>query len=272
MSFITRQLTKAAQGNQQKPSDITGVNTEITRLTAFQQLNSARYPFLLASSADKENNTQYDILPACPQFQLTLHADHSLTCSDKSIQLENGFFETLERLYQENKIALTSPEQIPSFTPPFIGGWFVYLAYEMAQIIEPSIELPPLPDDQPLAIAVRCPAAIIFDKTSNSCIALAEQKFEHLLDAMEEDFKIITSRQTEDDSEHKIALCALSEAEPQPYLQQVEKIVKTINVVSSMSQAKLIQNLSMSSPEQPKKCTWLEEKQSKKPKIFCLNC
>ena len=50
------------------------------------------------------------------------------------------------------------------------------------------------------------------------------------------------------------------------------KIVKTINVVSLMSQEKLMLNLSMLCRKQPKKCTQPATKQNKAPKVYSLNC
>ena len=47
---------------------------------------------------------------------------------------------------------------------PFAGGWFVLLGYELAQRIEPKLRLPPSPFALPDALAVRCPAAVVFDR------------------------------------------------------------------------------------------------------------
>lgn len=43
----------------------------------------------------------------------------------------------------------------------FVGGWFVYLGYEVAAEIEPIVSFPPSKDGFPRAFASRCPAAII---------------------------------------------------------------------------------------------------------------
>ena len=44
---------------------------------------------------------------------------------------------------------------------PFVGGWFVYLGYEMAAAAEPSLSLPDAPDTLPDALAIRCPGAVV---------------------------------------------------------------------------------------------------------------
>ncbi len=44
---------------------------------------------------------------------------------------------------------------------PFAGGWFVYLGYEIAAEIEPTLRLPAASDGLPVAFARRCPGAVI---------------------------------------------------------------------------------------------------------------
>jgi len=44
---------------------------------------------------------------------------------------------------------------------PFRGGWFIYLGYEMAGEIEPTLVLPEATTGLPDAIAQRCPGAVI---------------------------------------------------------------------------------------------------------------
>ena len=46
-------------------------------------------------------------------------------------------------------------------TLPFIGGWFLYLSYELAGEIEPVLSLPPASTALPTALAVRCPGAVM---------------------------------------------------------------------------------------------------------------
>jgi len=62
---------------------------------------------------------------------------------------------------------------------PFIGGWFIYLGYEMAGEIEPTLSLPTSTSGLPDAIAQRCPAAVIVlhsgdDGTADRAVAVAE--------------------------------------------------------------------------------------------------
>jgi 4-amino-4-deoxychorismate synthase (2-amino-4-deoxychorismate-forming) component I len=200
----------------------------IPELYRLNQYNAQRYPYLLLSSASRQNNTQYDILIACPQYHLILNSDRTLHCTNEEITLSTGFFDTLEKLYQTDKDTASNDKT----DLPFTGGWFVYLAYEMAEEIEPCLSLPTLPVDQPLAVAARCPAAIIYDKQNNQLFAVADDNYDYLLDELEQDFLKITNQlntkgMTEHDEE-TISLESLTEADPKPYLQQVERIKQYI--------------------------------------------
>jgi len=217
-------------------------NADIPDLSLFNRYNRQRYPYLLLSSASRQNNTQYDILIACPQYFLTLNSDRTLSCTNNNLPLSAGFFETLENYYQKNKVEI-SAKPAKNENLPFTGGWFVYLSYEMAEEIEPCLSLPLLPAEQPLAIAARCPAAIIFDKKNNQCLAMAETQYLYLLDEIEQDYKNlislygslygevsnISSGETHKKIKHeKIEIESLVEADSYSYLTQVEKIKQYI--------------------------------------------
>jgi len=213
--------------------DSTSVETH-PDLLRFIDFKRERYPYLLSSSATRQNNTQHDILLACPQDVLTLNADKSLQLNstnshskiDESLTTEllneSKFFDALEKLYQKDK----QINSTVSSDLPFTGGWFVYLSYEMAEEVEPCLTLPSLPSGHPLAVAVRCPAAIIHNKQNNQYIAVAEKNFEYLLDNLEQDYLALLKQQAanQTDNNINIRLQSLEEDEVEPYLQQVDKI------------------------------------------------
>ncbi len=89
MSFTTRLLTTCQPDNS---------DTNVPNLALFSQLNAQRYPYLLKSSAVRQNNTQYDILIACPQYSLTLNSDKTLHCTNKDLTVSAGFFANLRKL------------------------------------------------------------------------------------------------------------------------------------------------------------------------------
>jgi len=220
VSFKTRLLT-SYQSNH--------ADAAAPKLTLFNALDASRYPYLLSSSAVRKNNTQYDILLAFPQYTLTLKADKTLHCTDKNLPLSDGFFATLENFYQKHFEKDKVVESDDKEGLPFCGGWFVYLAYEMAEEIEPRLSLPALPTPQPLAVAARCPAAIIVDRQKQQIFAVAEEKYAHLLDEIEQDFHRLQQDFDQPSvSGGKIVLASLYEADTAPYLQQVEKIKQYI--------------------------------------------
>jgi anthranilate synthase component I len=92
----------------------------------------------------------------------------------------DGFLASLERWWQ----ALRLPAEAAAL--PFTGGWLVYLSYEIAREIEPSLSLPPSPDPV-AALAIRAPAAWIRDRQSGRAWVMAERGFDHLLERFTED-------------------------------------------------------------------------------------
>ena len=70
---------------------------------------------------------------------------------------------------------------------PFRGGWALYLGYELAEEVEPSLALPNSRGPLPRALALRSPAALIRDRLSGEVVALAEPERGDLLAAIRAD-------------------------------------------------------------------------------------
>ncbi|GAB2548624.1 aminodeoxychorismate synthase component I [Rhodanobacter koreensis] len=138
-----------------------------------------RYPCLLESVVRGTAQSRYDILFAFPHERLTLHADGRL-CDDAGEMHAGRFLDALDAAWQAERLPHEDDEL------PFHGGWVLLLAYELAGEIEPKLKLRP-PPSLPLALAVRCPAAVIVDHARNCTIVLAEDGHEDLLDALESD-------------------------------------------------------------------------------------
>jgi anthranilate synthase component 1 len=136
-------------------------------LLDLHRLNPQRYPFLLQSSATTNSLGRYDILMAFPEEALELrghgdlHGPHSDTHSE--------FLHALDAWWQECRSDEATTEL------PFSGGWFLYLGYELAAEIEPALQLRTDPL-LPTALAVRCPAAIIYDHEQDTCHFVAEDR------------------------------------------------------------------------------------------------
>jgi anthranilate synthase component 1 len=218
--FKTRLLSTHTTNNTLSTDQV------IPDLSLFNQYDKQHYPYLLSSTAVRQNNAQYDILIAYPQYTLTLQADRTLTCSDSDIPLSSTFLDTLEMLYQKDQRQASAN----AYDLPFSGGWFVYLSYELAQEIEPCLSLPAPISAQPVAVASRCPAAIIYDRKNRRCLAIAETDYAYLLDELERDYRTVTNASESDASKNVniIDLLSLHEDDTAPYLKQVEKIKKYI--------------------------------------------
>jgi len=71
---------------------------------------------------------------------------------------------------------------------PFRGVWLLYLGYELAAEIEPTLRLPaPRDAALPIALALRCPAAVVVDHDRDYTLLVAEAGRAELLDVLETD-------------------------------------------------------------------------------------
>jgi anthranilate synthase component 1 len=59
---------------------------------------------------------------------------------------------------------------------PFYGGWIFYAGYELLEIFEPSVQARTMGEyiDFPLGALIRCPAAILFERETQTTTLLAE--------------------------------------------------------------------------------------------------
>ncbi|MEQ9561640.1 MAG: aminodeoxychorismate synthase component I [Woeseiaceae bacterium] len=126
----------------------------------FRELHFNRpdcFPFLLQSTSPGTALGRFDILFALPGSALV--ADTPLHAGD--------FLRHLDSAWESERIDSVDSEL------PFHGGWFVYLGYELAEEIEPALNLRA---DRvlPRAIAVRCPAALIFDHRNGQTTIVCE--------------------------------------------------------------------------------------------------
>jgi anthranilate synthase component 1 len=175
-----------------------------------------RYPALFESSAAGNVATRFDILFAHPQAQLTLASDHSLTGPEAAS--DGRFLPALDRWWRKERATHTTRNI------PFVGGWLLYLGYEVAAEIEPRLKLT-APAVGPIASAVRIPAAIIHERNSGQSWLVAEPGFEKLLEGMAEDLRrapALTAPAT------TLVVGAVTEDEPAQFLLGVERALEYI--------------------------------------------
>ncbi len=179
-------------------------------LLDLHEIDSTRYPFFLESVASGTPQSRYDILFAFPGKQLQLNANDS-----------GDFLSELDQCWsatdQKNFIA-------DETTLPFRGGWFVYLGYELAGQIEPTLSLPKFEPSFPTAFATRIPAAVIRDHKTNQILLITESEQKSLLGMMLDDVKrCITRKKLKKARQEKLAH-TLIEEEPQRYLDGIGEI------------------------------------------------
>ena len=114
----------------------------------------SRYPFLLQSTVRGGALGRYDILFSFPGEALVAGEG-------------DDFLDELDLRWQREKIDKSTNEL------PFVGGWFLYLGYELAAETEPSLQLK-TDTILPAAFAVRCPVALIFDHDEAGCFLVCE--------------------------------------------------------------------------------------------------
>lgn len=171
-----------------------------------------RYPFLLESSASGEPLGRYDVLFAFPGPTLLLDADYRL--SGPGAGKTTRFLEALDRWWLDTGTGLNPKPE------PFTGGWFVYLGYELAQEIEPSLALQGEPG-VPVAFATRVPVAIIRDRVKGKAWIVAEPGQSGMLDLIKAD--LLDLEEPDPNRGRSIVDGSVIEEPPEQFLAAVQK-------------------------------------------------
>lgn len=182
-----------------------------TSLLALHRYQPGRYPHLLRSTAAG----RYDILFACPEAQLVLAADGTLS----GPLAETGatdFLAKLDRWWQREQ------RRIDGGGLPFYGGWFLYLGYELAGQIEPHLRLPAAGDALPVAFATRFAGAVIHDHAAQRVLAVAEPGRHDLIETITRDMARLPHPAPA--VMHDIDIARLDEDDPQLFLDAVARI------------------------------------------------
>jgi len=143
-------------------------------LLALHRQAPARWPLLLESVAG--GNARWDLQFASDGSGLRLDAD-GITRDLQGNALEGKFLDLLDAAWRRERIAPGADDG----GPPFRGGWALYLGYELAAQVEPVLRLPQAPGPLPVALALRCPAAIARDRDNGRCVLVCEPGAEGLV-------------------------------------------------------------------------------------------
>ena len=143
-----------------------------------------RYPGLLESAAQGGSTGRFDILFAAGGEGFVLGANGRVR-DLRGAERGTSFLAALDADWQAASAARCDADEAGL---PFRGGWLLYLAYELAGEIEPRLRLPFVPSNStPVALALRCPAAIIVDRFAQKTWLVAEAEQASWLDTMSTD-------------------------------------------------------------------------------------
>ncbi len=135
-------------------------------LLDLHRLDPARYPVLLESSATGAHGRR-DLLLAHAGEGFALHRDGVVRSLAGEV-LGGDFLAVLDAQWQARR---GSAEAVGGRA--FDGGWALLLGYELAGQVEPVLALPHAEGGLPVAVALRCPAAVLHDRESGACSAAA---------------------------------------------------------------------------------------------------
>jgi anthranilate synthase component 1 len=129
--------------------------------------HDVRYPVFLDSAAQGPLG-RYTMLAGPPVASLTRDAQGRLRADGVSLA-DGGFLDNLAQWAERDRVA---PR--PSPVLPFMGGWLVYLGYELAAEVEPRLRLPPA--NAPFsAFALRVDTLAIHDLQTDVVYAISER-------------------------------------------------------------------------------------------------
>jgi len=206
-----------------------------TDLLALHRANPQRYPFLLQSIAHRADVGRFDILFAFPGDVLQLDSLQSdldfLDALDARWQAESADLDGSQLNNSDlNNSDLNTPDLDKGAIPinedslPFSGGWFLFLAYELAGQVEVSLSLPEAVDGLPIAYAARVPAAVIIDHKKQQTFMVAEAGRESLLDDISTDISGISNAVSPPTTLRVLGTITFLEEEANRYLQGVNRI------------------------------------------------
>ncbi|HJW81740.1 MAG TPA: aminodeoxychorismate synthase component I [Acidiferrobacterales bacterium] len=184
-------------------------------LARLHRLSPSRYPHLLESVAHGTPQARYDVLFAFPGDSLVLASNGTLRRN--GVPMAGDFLATFDASWRVASVA--EQTQLPF---PFHGGWFMYLSYELARFLEPTLASMPPGNDWPVALATRFPAAVIRDHETWTTLLVSEHSNDDLLNQMEQDLRRIDS--VADKPGIPVSAAEIDEEDPVLYRQRIARI------------------------------------------------
>lgn len=179
-------------------------------LLSLHREHPARYPFLLQSTTPGGALSRFDILFAFPGRTLELTAGGKVR--GRRGLGDRSFLDSLDEWWHAERVDTAGADL------PFTGGWFLYLGYELAGQVEPALQLQGDPI-LPVAFAVRCPAALVFDRDQLTCHLVRES----VESADDSRIRKDVSRRHKPKRSSPDILESVKEEEPHRFIEAVEK-------------------------------------------------
>ncbi len=175
-----------------------------------------RYPYLLESAASGTAQGRFDVLFAFPEDSLVLDHDGRLH-GQGAARGGHDFLACLNGWWQHEHLELPASER------PFRGGWFIFLAYEFADQVEPTLALEPSAG-LPVALASRVRSALQVDHRERVAWLFAEPDSEGCLDDMQHDLESMAAAQALRDPDGTLLEGFLDEDDPKRYLDAIAQV------------------------------------------------
>ena len=194
--------------------DVPSVADAPARMLALHAADPARYPVLLDSAATGNALGRFSLLLAAPGERLDLDREGRLDGPGRGTR----FCTRLNDWWRVQR------GPAPPAPWPFAGGWFLYLGYELAAEVEPTLRLPqsPLPT---VACAWRMRAALVHDHSTGRSVIAAEPDAAAEATQLAEDFDRARSSGRND---APLALGPISEDDPDAYLDACRQALEHI--------------------------------------------
>jgi anthranilate synthase component 1 len=170
------------------------------------------YPVLLDSAAEGPLS-RMSILAARPHAALWLDEQGKLG-AEGFTPSGTSFLGALENWWRAERI----PQRNAAF--PFTGGWFVFLSYEIAQEIEPRLQLPRAPNPWQ-AFALRTSCALVHDLATNKVFAIAETDSAKVLEQVVADALDVAKRGAP--TRGPIRVAQIQEEAPDVHMERVRR-------------------------------------------------
>jgi anthranilate synthase component I len=190
-----------------------------------------RYPLLLQSTSSSltagHTLGRWDMLLVADGEALRLERDGALfsrqrTGAEHRIDGgadDNDFLAALDASWR----VLHTPREEPRW--PFRGGWALFLGYELAGQVEPVLRLPEGEGALPIALALRCPAAVLRDHATGECVAIVESDLQQDPDAALRDIAADIERARAVPSSEWRPPVSIEEDPPADFVRGVERIL-----------------------------------------------